>query len=159
VGDKRRFSEFSSLISKTISKDLNAADIAAGKGFLQLALREHGFKKVRSIEKRPIFNSQIKKENWEYKLFDFQEKVDYDVVVAMHPDEATDHCIFYAGLKRKYAIICPCCAKASATKYWGPNKYGNWLAHLIKLANDQNLDVEQRKLKINGRNDVLILRP
>jgi hypothetical protein len=159
MGDKRRFGEFSSLIAKTFSKNLSVADVAAGKGFLQVALREKGFKNIESIEKRPINNGRIEKSNWRYGYFDHNTAGDYDVIAAMHPDEATDHCIAYAGKRRKYAVICPCCAKASAFQYWGPNKYNNWISHLTNLAYSLNLDVEFKKLKINGRNDVLILRP
>ena len=46
MGDKKRFDLFAKAISKRFPSWMRVADIAGGKGYLQLALKEQGFKDV-----------------------------------------------------------------------------------------------------------------
>ena len=157
MGDPRRFHAFSEIISQNIPNNFNIADIAGGKGYLQAALRQRGFPNITSWDKRKKMAANRK--GYRYGFFDFQTAPKYEAVVAMHPDEGTDHAILYAAVNRVPAIICPCCTKPSACAYWGNHKYECWLNHLITLAEKNNLKVKHEKLKINGRNDVLIITP
>jgi len=36
---------------------------------------------------------------------------DYHLVVAMHPDDAPDHAMLYASVRRMPAAICPSCVR------------------------------------------------
>ena len=134
---------------------MRIADVAGGKGYLRSNLEEKGFSGVETWDKR--FKHTAGKQI--YRYFDYKTAPKYDAVIGMHPDEGTDHIIMYAGLNKVPAIICPCCVKPSAAMYWGNHKYKLWLEHLKKLAASLNLKVEEVKLKIVGRNDVLMLTP
>ena len=112
MGDKRRFNKFANLINDLIlNKELSIIDVAAGKGHLQKALNEKGFRNVTSWDAKNIKKGLKRR----YGLFKCNEKQKFDVIVAMHPDEATDHSILYAGKNKKIAIVCPCCIKPDAT--------------------------------------------
>lgn len=162
MGDNRRFELFAKIISKHIPKSKSLADIAGGKGYLQFALREMGYKEIETWDKRGrnkktnIKKGAIKQR---YQYFNYQTAPDYDAVVAMHPDEGTDHSILYAAKKRIPAVICPCCIKPSAKAFWERHSYHLWVKHLIKLGEYNNMEVIRTTLPMNGRNDVLIFIP
>lgn len=135
MGDCRRFDKFADLISQSIPSDLKIADVAGGQGFLRCALAERGLTNVETWDKR----SKRKEGKQRYAYFNWETAPLYDAVVAMHPDEGTDHSILYAAKYGVPAFICPCCAKGSAVTYWGRNKYHDWVKHLLKLAEDRGL--------------------
>lgn len=159
MGDSHRFDLFGKLIAENLDPEISIADVAGGKGYLQASLRQRGFKKIETWDKRLATARKVHRNGYRFGYFDYKTAPKYDAVVAMHPDEGTDHCIMYAGLHRVPAIICPCCVKPSAVQFWETRKYNAWLDHLIKLAEQQNLTIQQKRLSMNGRNDVLILRP
>jgi len=158
MGDSRRFNLMASLVEKHIPKSANIADVAAGKGHLKAALYQLGYKKVTCWDRRKRLARG--RPGQKYQLFDYHNAPrGYDALVAMHPDEATDHVIFYAGKHRIPAIVCPCCVKPSASILTlEPNKH-NWLIHLKKLAHDCKLEVIETLLPMTGDNRVLILKP
>lgn len=156
MGDPKRFDVFGKHIAKELPLNkVKIADVAGGKGYLRLSLNEKGFSNVETWDQR----SKHIKGNQRHSLFSYEKAPEYDVVVGMHPDEATDHLILYAGIRRRIAIICPCCIKPNATAYWGRHNYSSWLEHLKHLALRYNLDCTQSKMPFIGRNDLLIFRP
>ena len=158
MSDSRRFREFARVISQNIPLDANIADVAGGKGYLQSALRQLGYQRVTSWDKRKKYAAN--RRGYHYGLFNFKDMHEYDAVVAMHPDDGTDHAVIYAGKHRVPAIICPCCVKPSAVPYQDYNSgYGGWLKHLHHLAEEQGMKVTWIKIDIDGRNDVMILFP
>lgn len=159
MGDSRRFHVFGALIARNLDPAMRIADVAAGKGYLRANLHERGFRHVESWDRRPREAKQ--RSGYRYAWFDFRTAPhEYDAVVAMHPDEGTDHAILYAGIRRVPAIICPCCARGSAVSYWGARgDYAEWMKHLVALAQTHQLDVTHTALPMTGRNEVLILRP
>lgn len=161
MGDSKRFNLFADCIKRNLSKSLDLVDVAAGKGYLQIALRERGFNSIESWDKRSKKQRRVNnKQNWRYQWFDYRSAPDhYEAVVAMHPDEGTDHAILYAAKQRVPAIICPCCIKPSASAFWEKHNYNLWIKHLVRLANKANMEVQRTVLKMNGKNDVLIIRP
>lgn len=157
MGAPQRFDLMAKLAEKYLPKNIAIADVASGKGYLQSALRQLGYKNITSWDKRKR-NAKNRK-GFRYGYFDWcWEKERYDAVVAMHPDEGTDHAILYAVKHQIPAIICPCCVKPSASMYWGVRKYEPWIKHLISLA-DGHLEVQKNVLRMNGRNLVLIFKP
>ncbi len=159
MGDSHRFDLFGKLIARNLDSRMSIADVAGGKGYLQASLRQLGYSKVETWDKRLAMARKVHRNGYRFGYFEYKTAPKYDAVVAMHPDEGTDHCILYAGLHRVPAIICPCCVKPSTVQFWGNRKYNAWMDHLIKLAGEQNLAIVQDKLPMNGRNDVLILKP
>lgn len=164
MGDKRRFNLFADLIVKHFPPAYyhNIADVAAGKGHLQLALRERGYKNVISFDKRKrkfrVRKAGIK-QDYHYRWFDSRVKQNFDLIVALHPDEATDHVIVEAGKGRIPFVLCPCCVKPDAVTYWGSYKFEEWVNHLKRLALKDNFEIQEIYLKMQGRNLVLIGKP
>ena len=52
MGDSRRFDLMAKLIEKHIPKGFTIGDIASGKGYLQAALRQRGYRNITSWDKR-----------------------------------------------------------------------------------------------------------
>lgn len=157
MGDPRRFDAFARLIADECSPDWTIADVAGGKGILQTALRERGFTRVTTWDQRR--RTGYSRHGHRYGYFTHTTPARYDALVAMHPDEATDHCVLFAGHHQIPALLCPCCVRPSAVGYWGKASYHLWCAHLEQLAHRARLSVRWTTLPINGRRDVMILRP
>jgi 2-polyprenyl-3-methyl-5-hydroxy-6-metoxy-1,4-benzoquinol methylase len=99
MGDNRRFDLFAKFYKQfSPSKYETVADVAGGKGYLQLALRQQGYKEVVTFDRR---KKHIRGGKIDYHQRYFGEKVkdkkyDFNLIVGMHPDEATDHIIIEA---------------------------------------------------------------
>lgn len=160
MGDRRRFDLFAHLIDRNFPsyRSRPLVDVASGKGYLQAALRQHGFENIVSWDKRP--RNGKPRRCYRYGYFDWKSAPrDYQLVVAMHPDEGTDHAIMYAAKHRLPFIICPCCAKPDAVPYSGKTHWQAWNKHLMHLARTKNMDVQLVELSMQGRNVVMIGRP
>ncbi len=156
MGDTRRFNLFADVVKRNIPTHLHIADIAGGKGYLQLALNERGYNNVTTIDKT---RSPIHKLHQIYKFFHYSTEEKFEAIVGMHPDQSTDHIILYAGKNRIPAIVCPCCVMPDATTYFGDHSYPSWIKHLKKIAAQNKLQVTETQLPMNGKNAVLICRP
>lgn len=157
MGDSRRFDLFGALCARNLNPSMRIADVAAGKGLLRANLYQRGFKNVVSWDKRKRMARP--RSGYRYGYFDYRSAPDYDAVVAMHPDEGTDHAIMYGVERRVPVIVCPCCVKPSANVYWGTHTYQDWIHHLRLLAEHGRMEVTETALPMNGRSNVLILRP
>lgn len=157
MGDSRRFDLFSKLAERHLNKESHIVDVACGKGYLQAAMRQIGFKHITSWDKRKRTSKNRK--GYRYGYFDYRCKDMYDGVVAMHPDEGTDHAILYAGIHQVPALVCPCCIKPHAVPFWDRHNFHNWVIHLKQLANKHSLFVQESVLRMNGKNLVLIFKP
>ena len=157
MGDPARFREFATLVSKVLPLDAALIDVAGGRGGLQSALRTIGYQSVVSWDIRHKYASG--RPGYHYGLFNWETAPRYDALVAMHPDEATDHAILYASLWRVPAIICPCCIKPSARPFSGPKLKWLWHIHLETLALRAGLHIKWAQLPIAGDNRVLVLTP
>ncbi len=155
MGDSRRFHLFAQVAKRNLKTSLKIVDVAGGQGHLRLALKEMGFNNVETWDKR--HNKIPGKQRYQY--FTHNVKENYEAVVAMHPDEATDHAIIYAGKHKIPAIVCPCCVKPDAEPFWDNHNSANWMKHLISLAHKYGLKVQQTFLPMRGKNEVLILKP
>lgn len=157
MGDSRRFDLFAKLAERHLSKELNIVDVASGKGYLQAALRQRGFKNIISWDKRKKNSSN--RRGYRYGYFDYRCKEEYDALVALHPDEATDHSILYCGIRRIPGIICPCCVKPHAVSFFGSYNFQSWIKHLRSLAEKYNLSIQETVLPMDGRNFIMIMKP
>jgi len=156
MGDARRFDIFADIIAEKFPdyRKARIADVAAGKGYLQAALRQRGFREIVSWDRRKSFAGP--RSIYRYGLFDHRTSENFDLVVGMHPDEATDHIVTY-GRKRKIPwIVCPCCVRPSAAEFGsGANDYWRWLAHLRTIGGGP-ARVKTLTIPIRGRNVVLV---
>lgn len=159
MGDSRRFHEFAKRIKKQFLPTNNIADVAGGKGYMRLALKEQGLNYVTTWDKRHSYIAKnVGTQKYSYFLHDrVVEK--YEGVIGMHPDGATDKIIYYCGKNRVKGLICPCCVISSAEVYWGRSKYLDWKKHLTKMANRLNLEVQWTTMPFQGRNDLMIISP
>jgi hypothetical protein len=149
MGDPRRFHFFAEYIAARIPRSAHIVDVASGRGILQAALRERRFSHVPSWDRRR--RSPYNRHGHRYDWFRHDTQESYDAVVAMHPDEGTDHAILYAGHHQISAIICPCCVRPSARPFLEPAKYHVWCAHLERMAQAVSLQVRWDRLPMNGR--------
>ncbi len=159
MSDAARFHLMASLISGSFPnyQDARIADVAAGKGYLQAALRQRGYRNIVSIDKRPSFAGP--RSVYRYGWFDWRTAEKFDLVIGMHPDEGTDHIVLYG---RQHGIpwcVCPCCVRPSGAEYGaGKNDYWRWLAHLRRLGGGPSI-VRSVALPMQGRNIVLTSPP
>lgn len=158
MGDQRRFDLFAKLAKKHFDREMKIVDVAGGKGYLQLAMREQGFSSITTWDVRSSC-TRPKIYDYRYQYFDYQTKEDYQGVIAMHPDEGTDHALLYAVTRKVPALISPCCIKPHAVTFWGKHKYDLWCQHLEKLVTDNNCYYKWTRLRMSGRNDALIIKP
>ena len=143
------------LIQETVSPETKIADVASGKGYLRAALHQLGYRHIESWDRRQRCAGG---RSYRYGYFQWdQAPRNYGAVIAMHPDEGTDHAVLYAAERRVPGAICPCCIKPSAVSYWGQYSYGAWCAHLESLAVTRGASVAWKRLPITGRSLVMLV--
>lgn len=161
MGDSKRFQTFATAISRVFPphKYKKVADIAGGKGLLQQALHKIGYD-VTTYDKR---HDHIKSNTIKYKYgyFDSRIKDHFDMLVGMHPDEATDIIIHEAIVRNVPFCVVPCCVLPTVTEYHGNNDrsdmgaYRSWIAHLKRYATKNGYTVQETLLPIHGKNIAL----
>lgn len=158
MGDPRRFQVMADAIEKLWpDRETRYADIAAGKGYLHAALYQLGYRNGTCFDKRI---RKARRPYYQYRWFDRHVRQDFDVLLGMHPDEATDVIISEAARRGVPFAIVPCCAKPTVTTYWdAKNDYTAWVAHLRRHADNLGLAVEDHELNISGRSLMLVGRP
>jgi len=159
MGDSRRFDLFAKVIRNNFPVDRYSivADVAGGKGYLQTALRSYGYEVI-TFDQRRKKQNKPGKFKYQYRWFNSTVNKEFDLLVGMHPDEATDVIIIEAARRNVPFVICPCCVKPCAEIYWGKHSYLDWIVHLKKLARRHGFSITESILKMNGKNIVLIGR-
>ena len=152
MGDPNRNLIFATFIRRQYPKAKSVLVIADGKGELSRKLANKGFS-VHTIEAKPRFEGK-KHTHIEYKRGWFEAdkviKIEEDVIVGMHPDEATGE-IVHAALKfhKPFAII-PCCVKGKESRGLARGDYIQWINKLRLIGKCQI-----KALRFSGRNIVL----
>lgn len=159
MGDPRRFDLFARFIRTHVPVSARIGDIAGGKGYLQGALRQYGFSHVHTYDKRKGRKHRPGRFEYTYRFFDQSVTDELDVLVGMHPDEATDAIITEAAARRIPFVLCPCCVKPHAVTYWGSGTFDAWVAHLHQVAESAGYRVTMDYLNMNGRNLVMFGKP
>jgi len=161
VGDERRFDVLANFVQRNFPPPLKVADVAGGQGNLSFILAQRGYdctvidprktglsKKKRQISRRKrIQFRQIHSE------FHAEMTEDYDLIIGLHPDQATEE-ICYAA-KIRPVILVPCC------KYWNgiENHGAASLSDTIRKFFRQNkIEWWETLLEINGKNLVFIAK-
>ena len=151
MGDTHRNQHFASFIKKQFPKIKSVLVVADGKGGLARELARQGLT-VRVIEAKPRFKWHDRYGiKYQRSWFTREHKVTEDLIVGMHPDEATAEIIIAATASRKPWAVVPCCLKGEAAK--GVLCFKGWLNKLRSLARNQT--VLEWQLPISGKNIVL----
>ena len=152
MGDPNRNKEFTKFILKQFPNINSVLIIGDGKGELACLLAEQNLK-VRVIEIDPRFEG---KNNLSvvYKkgLFTEDTEIEEDLVIGMHPDDATSEIILGAKKQNKSWAVVPCCIVGKYSS--GVKSMKEWLQRLKSL----DPPVEEYMLHIGGQNIVLYKR-
>lgn len=150
MGDSQRFKVFSKeVIKKFPPKKYNKiADVAAGKGYLNFELKKKGYK-VTSFDKRKNNRHGV---TFKRQYFNSKIKNVFDLLVGMHPDEATDIIITEAAKRKIPFAIVPCCSKPTDTTFYGNSSYISWVHHLDMYARRLGFITNKKQIKITGKN-------
>lgn len=160
MGDPRRFDLFARFIANLIPPasrgSLRVADVASGKGTLSFALREHGFARITPFEPSPRRGGQVRRLGIVVRDFRPADAADFDLIVGMHPDAATDCILSGAALYRRIAVVSPCCVRPNAWTYWGSKtSHKQWHEHLLRRSAEAGMRLNVGQLRMNGANTVM----
>ena len=162
ANDSRRFCAFADFIHNTYPTVKTVADIAGGRGNLSYYLHKLGynstiidsrFTKLPAWMIKTLRKLSVKKG----KLIEIPRIVNkvqdvdlssFDLVVGLHPDEATEHVIIKAIKYNKSFAIVPCCVFPIDGK---KRSEINWIEYLASLAPN----IKEAELPINGARKVL----
>ena len=160
MGDNRRFDLFAKVVAKNFPpKNVSAvADIAGGKGQLQIFLRRLGYHQVVTFDNRKK-EHRLKGVMFQRQFFGQQVNSQFDLLLGLHPDEATDVIIVEAARRRVPFVVCPCCVLPTASRFDRQPLYRFWLEHLVSLAQRHSFNVLQTALPMAGKSNVIIGRP
>ncbi len=152
MGARSRNQVFAQFIRQNFSKVRSVLVVADGKGELAVALHDKGFK-VRVIEAKPRYQGPRPRPfKYERGVFTQDTRITEELVVGMHPDEATAPIIMAARAQKKPWAIVPCCVKGPMSQGVGSIK--QWLKRLKSIDNE----VLETTLGFGGRNTVLYKR-
>ena len=158
MGDERRGQIFAQYIVKQFPKATQILAVADGKGQVARKLANKK-RKVTVVEAKPRFEGRVHK-YLQYRAgwftAEYEAKQCPDLVVGMHPDEATSEIVLFAVKNRIPFAVVPCCVKG---RYSSGLRYTGWLNKLISLARDAGYVVHHHTLKMAGKNDVIIGKP
>jgi len=162
VGDDRRFEVLAGFVQRNFPPPLKIADAAGGQGNLSFILTQKGYdctvidprktnlsKKERQISQRKGIQFKRIRSKFHSEMAD-----DYDLVIGLHPDQATEEICRAAQFKP--TIIVPCC------KYWdGIESHGSAsLPDTIrKFFRRNKIEWWETLLKMNGKNLVFVTQP
>lgn len=152
MGDPRRADAFADFIARNWPDPaLRIADVAGGKGMLNAALFRRGFRNVLTVDTRHKCASG--RTMYRYGRFTLDTAGDFDLVVGMHPDEATDVLMAWAIIHRVPFAVVPCCARPTVWPFGGRDC--EWVGHLRREAERRGAHVAEAALPITGRGTVL----
>jgi len=149
MGDSRRAEIFARWISRNFPHVKSILCVADGRGELARRLANKKYL-VRVIEYRPRFEGRAHKRiQYQKGWFSEDTEIHEDLVVGMHPDEATAPIILAAKKSKKPWAVVPCCIKGPCSD--GVGSFKGWVARLKSL----DYPVHDTMLKMNGKNTVL----
>ena len=151
MGDSRRFVEFAQLIARQfpVSMYRLVADVT---GELNLELSRFGYHVVSFDGQR---RKNARRVNIRWRLFDQSIKDEFDLVVGMHPDEATDVIIAEAAKRKVPFAVVPCCVRPTVTEFKTGNSLA-WYNHLARYAEGLGFNVGHFQLNISGHGRMLV---
>jgi len=138
MGDTRRFHITAEFIQRNYPKANSILCVADGKGDLARILQKQG-RNAQIID--PVYNGLFFTRDWKHKC---------DLIVGLHPDEATAE-IVLAGEKLiiPYLIV-PCCVKGQEAK--DVRGLNQWYDKLYRLS---GYTLRQTQLPFKGANIIM----
>lgn len=149
MGDNRRFKVVADFVERNypIAKYRSIADVAGGaKGFLTRELRKRGYDSENIDPRASAFDG-------ERKLYKREMAMVYDLVVALHPDGATEEVCKTANTKP--IILIPCC------KFWqGVESHGspNQAETVRRFFKKMRISYQETILRMRGKNTIFWTR-
>ncbi len=156
MGDKNRSTLMATLVSRHFPKAKKVLAVADGDGSLANRLANKGYDVI-AVEAHPRQAKSRKGVDYRKGYFSHDDKIEADVIVGMHPDEATTPIIKWAIKNRKPFAVCPCCIKGDGAN--AVHTYSGWLKYLKSLGKRAGYQVLELQLKMNGKNIVLVGKP
>lgn len=148
MGASNRNSIFAAFIIRNFGKCKSVLVVADGKGELAALLAKRF--KVRVIEAKPRQKVMRKRVNYKKGWFTKDSAVTEDLIVGMHPDEATWPIIAAAKKNKKRWAVVPCCIKGGIETH-GVKNYHGWINKLIAFGRP----CKSTTLPMNGKNIVI----
>lgn len=149
MGDPARHRVFAQYIAERFpDRSLRIADVAGGHGHTRSELYRLGYHNVITIDKRS--RRWTTRPHYRYGHFTVDDAKDFDLLLGMHPDDATD--VILAG-SMKYDVPCivvPCCTRPTVWPTEARNQ-DEWIAHL-----EDRSGAERATLGIAGANRMLV---
>lgn len=138
MGASNRSLEFAKFLRRNFPCAKKVIVVADGKGDLSAELASLDFS-ILAIEAKPRFSLSIPKklrDKIEYKkswfLWDKFEKGDENLIVGMHPDEATSEIVRYGTIHQIPWAVVPCCVLGRDAN--DVSKFSDWIEKLKRLA-------------------------
>ncbi|MFC1601159.1 methyltransferase [Candidatus Sumerlaeota bacterium] len=162
MGDSHRHWELAKFVARTFPEATRVADVAGGHGVVAFFLRELGLASTtidtrdtglprrmrRQLRKRSVAQGrliEVPRIVADIRELDLSE---FDLVVALHPDEATEPTVRAAVEQHKAFAIVPCCVfSLDGVK----RSREGWVDYLASLAPGATTDT----LPIDGANKVV----
>jgi len=155
MGDRKRFRVFADFLAEHFEPERHprVADVAGGCGRLAVELKKRGYERIWVIDPRaPRGNPWHERR----EFLGAEDPIQVDLVVGMHPDEATLLILEYAatGGKAKAGpvpfAVCPCCYPSELARY-GFRSWVRLQAGLVERTHQWWVT----RLRMRGRNVVL----
>jgi len=147
MGDSRRHEVFGRFVFRQFPRAKSALVVADGKGELAAYLAKRY--RVRVVEAKPRQAVLRKRVNYTRGWFSQYDDVPEDIIVGMHPDEATSEIVRAAvRLHKRWAVV-PCCLKGIDAH--GVHGFQAWVKKLMAIG----WPCRQTRLKISGKNVVI----
>ena len=153
MGDTRRHKAFVRFVNRTFPWVRTVLIVADGKAQIARMLAARGVR-VRVIEADPRYAGELDplltyEEGW----FDRDTPVSEELIVGMHPDEATAEIILAANKNGIPFAVVPCCVLGRETEGVRKNFFA-WRKKLKELAGgccEQELDMDGKNLVLYRR--------
>jgi hypothetical protein len=155
MGDSRRGALFAQFIVRQFPRASFILDIAGGKGQVARSLANKG-RRVHIIDAKPRLEGRTHPLiSYQKGFFQAEDKlrnhIKPDLIIGLHPDEATGEIIRFASRHCIPFAVVPCCIKGRDAN--GVSNFRGWLNKLIDLA--EGLVVSEYQLKMAGKNITL----
>lgn len=148
MGDSRRFEVTRDFILRNYPRAYSILCVADGKGDLSRLLQNTG-RNAQVID--PVYNSLYFDRKWKHKC---------DLIVGLHPDEATAEIVIVGEKLQIPYLIVPCCVKgteADILRQISGGKHSRvpfemWINRLKMLSKDS---LKETQLRMRGQNLIL----
>jgi hypothetical protein len=158
MGDDRRFEVFSKNVFYKYPpvKYPNLLIVADGNLELSKCFLRYGYN-VTVFEPKPrlknVSKSFLIKIRLIKKWFTREEKLkDIDLIVGMHPDEATVEILHWAQVRDIHFAVVPCCIMGDIRYTLNCHKFKDWCDRLSRINKERT---QREVLGINGKNVML----